>query len=54
MFVGISIISSYFPPGKAKNQAFALLGAGQPIGYMIGMILGTLPLVLADCDENLC
>ncbi|KAJ3486473.1 hypothetical protein NLI96_g4211 [Meripilus lineatus] len=37
---GISIISSYFPPGKAKNQAFALLGAGQPIGYMIGMILG--------------
>ena len=38
---GISIISSYFPPGKSKNTAFAVLGAGQPIGYIIGMILGT-------------
>lgn len=37
---GISIISSYFPPGKKKNTAFAVLGAGQPIGYIIGMILG--------------
>lgn len=54
VFVGISIISSYFPPGKAKNQAFALLGAGQPIGYMIGMILGMLPLILADCDGIPC
>jgi MFS family permease len=39
---GISIISSYFPPGKSKNTAFAVLGAGQPIGYIIGMILGEL------------
>ncbi|KIP11896.1 hypothetical protein PHLGIDRAFT_124551 [Phlebiopsis gigantea 11061_1 CR5-6] len=37
---GISIISSYFPPGRPKNTAFAVLGAGQPIGYIIGMILG--------------
>ena len=37
---GISIISSYFPPGKPKNTAFAVLGAGQPIGYIVGMILG--------------
>ena len=34
------MISSYFPPGKAKNRAFSILGAGQPIGYIIGMILG--------------
>ncbi|KAI0790533.1 major facilitator superfamily domain-containing protein [Abortiporus biennis] len=37
---GISIISSYFPPGPKKNQAFSVLGAGQPIGYIAGMILG--------------
>ncbi|KAL4251979.1 MFS transporter superfamily protein [Abortiporus biennis] len=33
---GISIISSYFPPGPKKNQAFSVLGAGQPIGYIAG------------------
>ncbi|CAL1708737.1 unnamed protein product [Somion occarium] len=38
----ISIISSYFPPGKTRNQAFAILGAGQPIGFIVGMILGGL------------
>ncbi|THH29699.1 hypothetical protein EUX98_g4482 [Antrodiella citrinella] len=37
---GIAIISSYFPPGKAKNRAFSILGAGQPIGYIVGLILG--------------
>ncbi|EKM56493.1 uncharacterized protein PHACADRAFT_207718 [Phanerochaete carnosa HHB-10118-sp] len=37
---GISLISSYFPPGKKKNTAFAVLGAGQPIGFITGMILG--------------
>ena len=39
-YPGISIISSHFAPGKAKNKAFAVLGAGQPIGYIVGMILG--------------
>jgi len=37
---GISILSSHFPPGKAKNRAFSILGAGQAIGFIIGMILG--------------
>lgn len=37
---GISIISSHFPPGRSKGKAFAILGAGQPIGFIIGMILG--------------
>ncbi|TCD68852.1 hypothetical protein EIP91_009566 [Steccherinum ochraceum] len=37
---GIAMISSYFPPGKAKNRAFSILGAGQPIGYIVGLILG--------------
>ncbi|OCH84235.1 major facilitator superfamily MFS-1 [Obba rivulosa] len=39
---GISIISVHFPPGRAKNTAFAVLGAGQPIGFIVGMILGGL------------
>ncbi|GJE97159.1 MFS general substrate transporter [Phanerochaete sordida] len=37
---GISIISSYFETGKKKNTAFAVLSAGQSIGFIIGMILG--------------
>lgn len=40
LFLGMSIISSHFPPGPAKGKAFAILGAGQPIGFIIGMILG--------------
>ena len=39
---GTSIISCYFPPGKPRNQAFAILAAGQPFGFIIGMILGGL------------
>ncbi|OBZ77744.1 hypothetical protein A0H81_02617 [Grifola frondosa] len=39
---GISIISSHFPAGKDKNMAFAILGAGQPIGFISGMIIGGL------------
>ncbi|EKM51512.1 uncharacterized protein PHACADRAFT_101624, partial [Phanerochaete carnosa HHB-10118-sp] len=34
------IISSYFEAGKKKNRAFAFLSTGQPIGFIIGMILG--------------
>ncbi|KAI0084742.1 major facilitator superfamily domain-containing protein [Irpex rosettiformis] len=37
---GISIISSHFPPGPERGRAFAWLGAGQPVGYIIGLILG--------------
>lgn len=43
MILGISIISSYFPPGKSKNRAFSILGAGQPLGYFFGMIIGAYP-----------
>ncbi|EMD34687.1 hypothetical protein CERSUDRAFT_116875 [Gelatoporia subvermispora B] len=39
---GISIISVHFPPGRSKNTAFAVLGAGQSIGFIAGMILGGL------------
>ncbi|KAI0337975.1 MFS general substrate transporter [Trametopsis cervina] len=39
---GISILSAYFPPGPAKNRAFSLLGAGQPVGFIVGLIGGSL------------
>lgn len=39
-FTGISILSAHFAPGKSKNAAFAVVGAGQPIGYIVGLILG--------------
>ncbi|KAG8953759.1 hypothetical protein FRC03_011673 [Tulasnella sp. 419] len=36
------ILGSSFPPGPTKNIAFAMLGAGQPMGYIAGLILGGL------------
>ena len=35
-----SIITSTFPTGKARNIAFACLGATQPVGFSIGLVLG--------------
>ncbi|KAI0684208.1 major facilitator superfamily domain-containing protein [Cytidiella melzeri] len=46
---GISILSSHFPPGPAKGRAFAVLGAGQPIGYIVGLILGG---ILSDTSAS--
>ncbi|GAM85535.1 hypothetical protein ANO11243_035420 [Dothideomycetidae sp. 11243] len=37
----VSIITSCFG-GKKRNMAFAFLGAGQPVGFSIGLILGGL------------
>ncbi|KAK7028533.1 MFS general substrate transporter [Favolaschia claudopus] len=39
---GIGIIASHFPPGPRRNTAFGVLGAGQPLGYILGLILGGL------------
>lgn len=39
-FAGISILSAHFAPGESKNAAFAIVGAGQPIGYIAGLIIG--------------
>lgn len=36
----VSIITSTFPTGKRRNAAFATMGAGQPIGFSIGLTLG--------------
>ncbi len=37
---GIGLLSSYFPPGPKRNKAFGALGAGQPLGFIGGLILG--------------
>ncbi|KZP16508.1 MFS general substrate transporter [Athelia psychrophila] len=34
------IFSSYFPPGPKRNAAYGALGAGQPVGYIMGLVLG--------------
>ncbi|KAJ6474476.1 major facilitator superfamily [Mycena vitilis] len=39
---GIGIIISYFPPGPRRNTAFGVVGAGQPLGYILGLVLGGL------------
>jgi hypothetical protein len=37
---GISIVSAYFSPGPTKNRVFAAVGAGQPVGFILGLVLG--------------
>ena len=42
-FPGIAIFSNHFEPGPTKNRAIAALGAGQAIGYIVGLIGGQSP-----------
>jgi MFS family permease len=37
---GISIFVGHFPQGSRRNNAFGVLGAGQPVGYILGLVLG--------------
>jgi MFS family permease len=41
----VSLITSYFPLGRRRNFAFAMMGAGQPVGFSVGLVVGG---VLAD------
>lgn len=36
----VSIITNTFPPGQRRNISFASMGAGQPVGFTIGLALG--------------
>jgi MFS family permease len=36
----VSLINEVFPPGKARNIAFASMGGAQPLGFGIGLTLG--------------
>jgi MFS family permease len=35
-----SIVTGSFPTGSRRNIAFACLGAGQPLGFSVGLVLG--------------
>ncbi|KIK54808.1 hypothetical protein GYMLUDRAFT_48358 [Collybiopsis luxurians FD-317 M1] len=37
---GIRIFVSHFPAGPSRNKAFGILGAGQPLGFILGLVLG--------------
>ncbi|KAF9462499.1 major facilitator superfamily-domain-containing protein [Collybia nuda] len=37
---GIGLFVAHFPPGPSRNKAFGVLGAGQPIGFILGLVLG--------------
>jgi MFS family permease len=36
----VSIITSSFPTGQRRNISFACLGAAQPVGFSVGLVLG--------------
>jgi MFS family permease len=36
----VSLIRDIYPPGKARNIAFATMGGAQPVGFGIGLVLG--------------
>ena len=38
----VSIMTMAFPNGSRRNVGFACLGAGQPLGWSVGMVLGGL------------
>jgi MFS family permease len=37
---GIGLFVAYFPQGPQRNRAFGFLGAGQPLGFILGLVLG--------------
>lgn len=36
----VSLITSYFLPGRRRNIAFGFMGGGQPLGFTIGLVMG--------------
>lgn len=36
----MSLLTTYLEKGKRRNAGFAFVGAGQPVGYSIGMFIG--------------
>ncbi|KAF9493130.1 MFS general substrate transporter [Pleurotus eryngii] len=37
---GIGLLSIYFPPGPKRSTAFGAVGAGQPLGFIGGLVVG--------------
>lgn len=36
----IGLCTSYFEPGASRNRAFGILGGAQPVGFILGLVLG--------------
>lgn len=36
----VSLITTYFPTGRRRNLAFGAMGGGQPLGYVVGLVIG--------------
>lgn len=39
---GVGILGSSIPEGPIKNRSFAMIGAAQPVGFILGLVLGGL------------
>ncbi|KAK7063775.1 MFS general substrate transporter [Favolaschia claudopus] len=37
---GLGLFAAFFPPGGKRNKAYGVLGAGQPLGFILGLIFG--------------
>jgi MFS family permease len=37
---GVGILTNHFEEGSARNRAIAVLGAGQGVGYVTGLVIG--------------
>ncbi|KAJ6601340.1 major facilitator superfamily domain-containing protein [Mycena vulgaris] len=37
---GLGLFAASFPPGPKRNKAYGVMGAGQPLGFILGLILG--------------
>jgi MFS family permease len=35
-----ALITTHFPPGPLRGKAIGIMGAGQPLGFIIGIVLG--------------
>jgi hypothetical protein len=49
---GIGLFVAHFPPG---SKAFGILGAGQPLGFILGLVLGNLSIshwILLACSAS--
>ncbi|KAF7302552.1 MFS domain-containing protein [Mycena chlorophos] len=37
---GVGLLATFFPPGPKRNAAYGVMGAGQPLGFILGLLLG--------------
>ncbi|KAF7302550.1 MFS domain-containing protein [Mycena chlorophos] len=37
---GVGLVAAFFPPGPKRNTAYGVIGAGQPLGFILGLFIG--------------